>query len=101
MGQLAVAEVTLARVQASSWPTTLCAVVYQRHQFAWTADSLTDEMLEPEARQLAYLLADLVLSGHQTNYTKGATHYHTVNIKPYWASELQQTVIIKNHIFYK
>jgi N-acetylmuramoyl-L-alanine amidase len=36
-----------------------------------------------------------------TNHTRGATHYHTTKVLPYWAKKLQKTTTIKNHIFYK
>ena len=36
-----------------------------------------------------------------TNHTKGATHYHTTKVSPYWAKKLQKITTIKNHIFYK
>lgn len=37
-----------------------------------------------------------------TNYTKGADHYHAIYIKaPYWTANMELTVIIQNHKFYK
>jgi spore germination cell wall hydrolase CwlJ-like protein len=36
-----------------------------------------------------------------TNHTRGATHYHTTKVSPYWAKKLQKITTIKNHIFYK
>lgn|SRR5690554_1096150 len=37
-GQIAVAEVTMRRVQDDRWPSTACDVVYQPWQFEWTAN---------------------------------------------------------------
>ncbi len=33
--------------------------------------------------------------------TKGATHYHTKKIKPYWSNKLEYKCTIGNHVFYK
>jgi len=32
--------------------------------------------------------------------TRGSTHYHTLEIKPYWADSFNHTVTIGNHKFY-
>ena len=37
----------------------------------------------------------------QTNYTKGADHYHADYVNPYWSKSLTKTVVIGRHIFYK
>ena len=40
--------------------------------------------------------------GRDTNYVKGADHYHADYIdKPYWAKSMKVTVKIGKHIFYK
>ena len=38
LGQVAVAEVTLNRVDDLRWPDTVCEVVYQPYQFSWTLE---------------------------------------------------------------
>lgn len=43
----------------------------------------------------------LSLVKNKSNYTNGATHYHSLKVSPSWAKELTQTVKIGNHIFYK
>ena len=35
-GQIAVAQVTLNRVEHDKWPSTICEVVYEPKQFSWT-----------------------------------------------------------------
>ena len=47
-----------------------------------------------EAYKIASNLCD-------TNYTKGADHYHADYVTPYWAKSLTKTVVIGRHIFYK
>ncbi|MCY4327436.1 MAG: cell wall hydrolase [Rhodobacteraceae bacterium] len=33
--------------------------------------------------------------------TDGATHFHTIDVSPYWASELVMTASIGRHLFYR
>lgn len=47
-----------------------------------------------EALKLAYYKS-------QTNYTKGADHYHADYVNPYWTKSLTKTIVIGRHIFYK
>jgi spore germination cell wall hydrolase CwlJ-like protein len=37
----------------------------------------------------------------EKDVTNGATHYHSVNIDPWWASSMKVTAIIGNHKFLK
>ena len=32
--------------------------------------------------------------------TKGATHYHTQDIHPYWAKDKDPCYVVGNHVFY-
>ena len=57
---------------------------------------LTDSYLN-----LAYQIAKSGIRGMLTDNTKGANHYHTINIKPSWSSSLIKTVQIGKHVFYK
>lgn len=43
----------------------------------------------------------LALVNEKTNYTSGATHYHTLKVSPSWKNKLAKTATIGNHIFYK
>jgi spore germination cell wall hydrolase CwlJ-like protein len=40
-------------------------------------------------------------SESNTNYTKGADHYHADYVSPYWKDLMTKTVKIGRHIFYK
>ena len=97
-GQRAVADVTLNRVDSRSWPNTLCQVVWQRKQFSWTHDHLSDEMRDADAREVAYRIAWEALNEPRTN---DATHYHATYTKPYWANSLEYIETIGLHKFYK
>lgn len=102
MGQMAVAEVTLNRVKDKRWPDDVCGVVWQNKQFSWTHDGKSDKMYHHTSRRTAEGLARLYLSGEIESFlTDGSTHYHTVDIQPYWSGSLQKTTEIGDHVFYK
>lgn len=59
MGQLAVAQVTFARLVSGRWGTTLQAVIYANRQFSWTAN---EKKLEGAALKGVQQLADVFAS---------------------------------------
>ena len=102
MGQMAVAEVTLNRVDSTRWPDSICEVVWQDKQFSWTKDGKSDRMFEEDARHLATSLARMYVYGELESFvTHGATHYHATFVNPYWADQLEKTTEIGTHVFYK
>ena len=107
-GQYAVARVTMNRVDASNYPDTICDVVWQRKQFSWTHDGLSDtpggDVIEDAAWELAQdvALSSLIDHFQETNdITLGATHYHANYVNPYWKDSYQQVAYIGEHMFYK
>ena len=123
-GQFAVALVTLNRVRDTSFPDTICKVVYQgihtadgfpkrdRCQFSWYCDGKADIMYNEEAVYLATDIAKLVLDistgvlGDQmftVDITEGSTHYHATYVDPYWTNDRGMAKItqVGSHIFYR
>lgn len=76
-------------------------------QFSWYCDGKADVMHDKVALQTAKEIAHLVLDDFTTNgvvdITEGATHYHTVNVSPYWADSrgMMKVTQVGSHIFYK
>ena len=104
---MAVAEVTMNRVEDNRYPNNVCDVVKQGYeegrrdcQFSWYCDGKSDKMHEEKQAYLAYEIAIDYLTGLETNLTKGATHYHANWVNPYWAETLDKTVTIGTHKFY-
>jgi spore germination cell wall hydrolase CwlJ-like protein len=113
-GKLAVAQVTMNRVNSKQYPNTVCKVVYQgRHyksglpvkdrcQFSWYCDGKLDvphigAMWRESSEIAVYVLATPDLM----DITDGATHYHADYISsPKWADPRRKTVEIDTHIFY-
>ncbi len=60
----------------------------------------TGMFLEYKAWVVAKQLAEKIVNGQMTDPTKGATFYHTKQIKPSWASKMQKIHASGNHIFY-
>jgi spore germination cell wall hydrolase CwlJ-like protein len=92
-GQIAVARVTLNRV--GTWASTVCEVVYQRHQFSWTSKRTT-----PIKDQVAYYTA-WHAAWMSRDYPLVATHYHAIKVSPKWAKSFNKVTQINNHIFYE
>ncbi|MFN0314406.1 MAG: cell wall hydrolase [Burkholderiales bacterium] len=109
VGQYAVAEVTMNRVNSARYPDTVCEVVYQKNwdplrgryvgAFSWTEfDSVPRP--EGEAWQQAMTIAQTMYYGKVPPMLKGALHYHAVYIKPSWAKGKRTIARIGKHIFY-
>jgi spore germination cell wall hydrolase CwlJ-like protein len=94
-GQFAVAQVVLNR--AGRDPDKVCDVVFQPHQFSWTLKP--SEVKDAAAYAQAQAVARMSL--HMHDFTGGATFYHSLAIKPHWASSVQLTGQWGRHIFYK
>ena len=114
-GKLAVAQVTLNRVESSKYPNTICGVVTQTRyypsgridlhscQFSWYCDGIKDEPIETWGFSYdeSFNLAVNFLEKRPMDVTDGSTHYHSVKVEPYWSSTLNKTTQIEEHIFYK
>ena len=106
-GQLAVAAVTLNRVQDRRFPSNVCDVVRQggevrRHrcQFSWWCDGKKDDPKDAASWRKANTLARLSTAGVFDDPTQGALWYHADYVKPYWAAKKERVAQIGRHIFY-
>ena len=120
VGQIAVAEVVMNRVQDKRFPNSVCEVVKQgptrpswedpkkeypikhRCQFSWYCDGKSDIPNNEKAWKKAQDYAYLVLYNRiAIDVTEGATHYHATYVKPSWARTKTRTTRIESHIFYR
>ncbi len=106
-GQRAVAQVVLNRVAHPAYPDTVCGVVFQGSerstgcQFSFTCDG---SLARKPARMWwdrATSVARAALAGYVYEPVGLATHYHTVQIHPYWADSLDHVGTIGAHRFYR
>ena len=120
-GKLAVAHVTLNRVDSKHFPSTVCEVVYEgphytaangemypvrdRCQFSWYCDGKGDDPREgsrlwEDSQELAKYV--LLRQEELPDITDGALHYHANYINsPKWAKKKKITTKIDTHIFYR
>jgi len=119
-GQAAVADVVMNRVEDNYYPDTVCEVVRQtvwienwkgnmvpkRHmcQFSWFCDGISDEPGDPDAWMESYMLAEEVFdAGNWRGITEGATHYHSLQVRPKWVKDrgMEYTGTVGQHEFYR
>jgi hypothetical protein len=99
-GQLAVAQVTMNRVDDPRYPDDVCEVVYDHKQFSWYWDGKSDTPKENKAWQRAMVVASAALHGSGHAELQGVTHYHAAYIQPYWKNYMTKVTMIGDHVFY-
>jgi len=106
-GQFAVAEVILNRVDSRKYPNSVCGVVNQGAnrrngcQFSYACDGRADTIREEAAYNRVAKIARVMMDGAPRTLTKGATHFHTTNVRPNWARRFPNTAKIGSHLFYR
>ncbi|WP_336977945.1 cell wall hydrolase [Altererythrobacter fulvus] len=106
-GQRAVAQVVLNRVTHPAYPNTVCGVVFQGSerstgcQFSFTCDGSLARAPARKFWDRAQRVAMAALAGSVYRPVGLATHYHTVQIHPYWADSLNNITTIGAHTFYR
>ena len=101
----AVGWVVLNRLADQEFPDEVCAVVKQGGetppcQFSWWCDGKPDQPEDGADWRQARAVADELLSDPPPDPTGGALYFHSKDIDPPWP-DLQKTVEIDCHIFYK
>jgi spore germination cell wall hydrolase CwlJ-like protein len=112
IGQLAVANVILERVNLAHFPNSVCEVVHAGHRwkghiiknrcaFSYFCDGKKEwYSMNKEAIDIAYDVASLAMQGVMVFSTLGATHYHASYVVPSWSNHLERLEQIGTHIFY-
>lgn len=108
-GKIAVAFVTINRVQSGNYAESICDVVYQKSgktcQFSWYCEkTITDKRLTIRDTSLYNEILDLATNvlvnfERMNDVTNGATYYHADYVNPRW--KLDKETQIGRHIFYK
>lgn len=92
-GKLAVALVTLNRVDSTKYPNTICQVVFQKGQFSWVKNYKKSTKW--------HSMRALALKAYNNRDSMGvfkATHFHNLRVSPGW--KLKKVAKIGSHIFY-
>jgi spore germination cell wall hydrolase CwlJ-like protein len=107
-GKVAVAQVTLNRMESGKWPDDVCGVIFQKSviydkvicQFSWYCENAgVRKPVNPAAYQESMAVAKKVLlEGFRLDGLKDAVYYHADYVSPRWGKEKIAT--IGRHIFY-
>jgi len=108
-GKIAVAQVTMNRVNSSQFPGDVCKVIYQKNmfyqkivcQFSWVCDREVSFRPTNRANYNESMIAaqKVLLEDYRLPSLKNALFYHADYINPGWKKE--QVAKIGHHIFYK
>ena len=123
-GQIAVALVTINRVNSKRFPNTICKVIRQANryksckikrnkcQFSWYCDGISDIPRERLAWKISLLISRAMLkqagvhikhhgeTWEIEDFLNGAKHYHRIDVNPYWNRKMLKVVTIGDHIFW-
>ena len=110
-GQLAVAQVTLNRVDSNLFPNSICGVINERYrvgtemvcQFSWRCEQSTNQKLVVSKNNPIYKLAiEAIMTHHvMTVVTHDTYWFHAYYVKPKWRKSKLKVAKIDDHIFYK
>ncbi|MCP4990233.1 MAG: cell wall hydrolase, partial [Colwellia sp.] len=78
LANINVIAVMLNRVEDSRFPDSVCEVVFQKAQFSWTNDQLSDKITDTYQYRRLYRLAEQALINKEfvQSVSGGVTHYH-------------------------
>ena len=104
-GKIAVAEVTMNRVNSPQFPRTVCAVVHQRTkgtcQFSWVCEGKKHVYRNSDAwRESVKIAENILISKHDYDIIGSAKYFHADYVEPSWAQHKKLIRKIGNHIFY-
>jgi len=107
-GKVAVAQVTLNRVESGKFPGDVCGVIFQKGviydkvicQFSWYCENAgVRKPVNPAAYQESMIVAKKVLlEGFRLPSLEAALFYHADYVSPKWGKE--KIAVIGRHIFY-
>lgn len=107
LGQRAVAQVVMNRVESKRYPNSICGVVFQnkamrnRCQFSFACDGRPEKPRPGKAWNKALDIAKRFEAGERLAKVAEATNYHADYVRPRWARSMRRISKIGRHIFLK
>lgn len=106
-GKVAVAQVTVNRVESGNFPSTICGVVHQKTQvadkticqFSWVCNTpgkikyMSDRWME-----CIDVARNVIVNNLKLSQLDEALYFHNTHVNPQWG--LERIAKIGNHIFY-
>lgn len=109
-GKVAVAQVTMNRVNNASYPDSVCEVVHQRSvvdngrvvcQFSWSCQHHRRKIDIAVYRRCHDIAVRVMLQGYRLDAYKNALFYHATRVHPVWRKQLVMVSRIGHHYFYR
>jgi len=97
IAQYAIAQVIQNRIDSPKYPDTACEVVHAPKAFYYYWDGKSERITDRKAYNQALIVSALVMWGWVPDQTGNATHYHTINTKPYWSNG--EGVVVGSQVF--
>ena len=101
-GKIAVAQVTMNRVNDKRWGNTVCKTVYSKAQFSWTLKKKNlKNQPKGELWERSLKATTQYVNGYRVRGLENSMFYHTDYIKePYWVEKDNTIMTVGQHIFY-
>ena len=101
-GQLAVAKVIMNRAEDRRWPSSYCAVVYQRSQFSFVKNGRMPRIKTGSAAwKRAQAIARIAHRGLWNSSAEDAVYFHAKYVRPGWSRRKVAVATIDTHVFYR
>ena len=101
-GQLAVAKVIMNRAEDRRWPSSYCAVVYQRSQFSFVKNGRMPRIRTGStAWKRAQAIARIAHRGLWDSSADDAVYFHAKYVRPGWSRRKVAVATIDTHVFYR
>ena len=101
-GQLAVAKVIMNRAEDRRWPSSYCAVVYQRSQFSFVKNGRMPRIRTGStAWKRAQAIARIAHRGLWNSSAEDAVYFHAKYVRPGWSRRKVAVATIDTHVFYR
>ena len=110
-GKVAVAQVTMNRLESGRYGKNICQVVYYRQrfrnvtscQFTWTCQSksrinIANRKAFQESREIAIRV---YFENYRLQNLTKAMYFHNLSVKPSWMNHKTRVARIGHHIFYR
>lgn len=98
-GQIAVAEVVLARAKSGIYPRKPCSVVAQRSQFSFVVRGIIPAVPSDHVADMMDI-ARGVVDGSLHSRVRGAMWFHAAYVSPAWINARVRLGRIGAHVFY-
>lgn len=100
-GGIAVAQVTLNRVNSHKFKNTVCGVVHQYAQFSWTKLAKKPKYDKLQYQEAWAIAVNVMQHKVALPELKDALYYHANYVKPTWRNKMIKVATIGQHIFYR